>query len=107
MKVISHNQRIGRPLLEYLLIGVALGLFVFGFWAYKQIDEAGKSADGSVSTIQPPPPGTTEEVDWVTEGDIAAERALDETYDDDEAEAASTVESAADEVGGVYDESNF
>lgn len=107
MKVVSHNERVGRPLLEYVLIGVALCLFLFGFWAYKQIDQAGKPDDSATNQVQLPPAGTTDEVDWVTEGEVTSERALDEEYDDDEASAGAAVDSAADDMGGIYDESAY
>lgn len=102
----AKNNGIVRRPIEYLLVVLAMGLAIFLLWAIWVIREDNMLASKSGSSQPEMLLGSVDEIDGLAESDTEGEKKLDEKYDQQELEAASA-DSAADNVGGVYDETAY
>lgn len=103
---LGRKAGIERRPIEYMLIGLALLLTALLLWSLRVIRRDSRT-DKAVDTEQSEVlKGTMDEIDQLTEADSEAEIATEKAHDDGEFESASA-DSAADNVGGVYDETNY
>lgn len=103
MKLGRKPGIVRRPI-EYVLAAAALLLvaaLLWSVWIIRRDNQDGRRAE-DVQALS----GTLFEVDRLTEDDYKAEEALDREYDQQEQNAASA-DSAADNIGGVYDETSY
>lgn len=101
----SRKQNSGivwRPT-EYVLLVVLALLVLILVWSVRETDrlEVGRSSTDVVQSEN------DSDISTLIENGLQAEQSVDNTYDAWEEQSASVVESAADDIGGVYDESSF
>ncbi len=103
---IGKKPGIERRPLEYVLVGIGLILVAillainFAIGRYENQGTVINTEENE--SLQ----GTLFEVGDLADKDEGAERALDNKYDDQELGSASA-DSAADDIGGVYDETSY
>lgn len=106
MKLAKQPGIVRRPI-EYLLMAVIVLLIVLLLWAVQSLEPEQPVADEPDGrTAVEVRDGTLREVGRLTDEDVAAENALIREYDEDEREAAYA-DAAADNLGGVYDETVY
>ncbi len=102
----SNNGVVRRPI-EYVLIVAAAALVLFLIWSVMVIRSDNQQADTSGQLpAQRELQGSLDEVNRLAEEDSASELEIDKDYDQQELEAASA-DAAADNIGGVYDETSY
>lgn len=95
-----------RPV-EFLLYLILVALLSMAVWiGMARLDE--KKTDNPVGETQSVvEPGTTEEIDYLTEQVIDEEEDILQSSDEDNANLADSINSSADDIGGAYDETAF
>jgi len=99
----------GYAAVEIVLIVVIVALIGgIGVWIYKQNNKqvVAPAADSSNGTTQAAA-GTSEGVDQVSQSDAQDEAAINKKYDNSEQSTATSSNTALNNVGNSYDESNF
>lgn len=104
MKVARKPGVIRRPV-EYVLPLVAVVLIVVLLFLLRAYDQANR-VDENVIEQAKPLVGSVVEVNRLTEEGLDAEEMVDIKYDEQDRNAA-TADSAADDLGGVYDETDY
>lgn len=92
-----------RPV-EVVLLAVFVFLVVFLVWAVREID---RQESRSVNKIQIHSQEKDDDISHIVERGIAAEEAIDRSYDSWEQSSSSSADSAADSIGGVFDETSY
>ncbi len=87
---------------EYVLIVVAVCLFLFGLWAYRAGNQS--PATSVEPTVEP---GTPAAIDALSEQDSDTEQSLESAMDKKEYAQSDDMEAAADALKGAYDESAY
>lgn len=98
----KQDSGVVRRPVEYVLLAVALLLIIFLVW---MIRELRRQEAREAVRVQPVSDST--DISSIVERSIDAEEHIDATYDAWEEKSSSAVDSAADDVGGVYDESSY
>lgn len=93
-----------RSTMEYVLMALIAGLFMFGVWAYYTSNKEDDAVSQEQAAYEP---GTPEEIDNLVEEDASAEQAAEVAQDEAEYTSSSALEGAADSMGGVFDETAF
>lgn len=98
----KNSGMVWRPI-EYVLVCVALVLAVSLVWIIREISRQ------DVQVAQEPTSNQENDSDIsnIVERGIAAEERIDTTYDTWEQSSNSVVDSAADDIGGIYNESAY
>ncbi len=102
MKRAANSGMVWQPV-EYVLLGVVVLLIGFLVWTIREIDRL-EVADTSKPSSSQEGDG---DISQLVEQGIIAEEAIDATYDNWEAQSTGPLDSAADDIGGVYDETAF
>lgn len=90
-----------RPV-EYILIASVVVLTLLLVWAVREIDSQEVS-----ETTEQMATKENDDISQITQEALAAEQAVDEAYDEWERANGSVLDSAADNIGGVIDESSY
>lgn len=106
MKVGRKPGVVRRPI-EYILITVAVLLAAFLLWAVYSIRQQEGDENGTAGSDSRTLRGSQFEIEELTEDDILAEQALDGEYDKADEMLTRHSDGAADNIGGVYDESDY
>lgn len=97
------NSAERRSWSEYVLMLVAVSLFLFGIWAYR----AGSKLPANSSQQMTAEPGTTQDIESLAEDDSNLETSLESDSDKFETVASDDMEAAADAASGAYDETTY
>lgn len=103
---LRKDNGISRRPLEYALIALAIALIAVLLFSLKALRDADVTTVNKTNKPTQTLTGTKDEIDRLAEDDAATEEALDKSYDDQE-QAAATADAAADNIGGVFDETDY
>lgn len=99
----KNSGMVWRPI-EYALLACLIFLIILLLWAIREIDRQ----DARVVTDSTQLAEVDDsDISSIVEQGIRAETAVDAAYDVWEERSTSVVDSAADDIGGVYDESAY
>ncbi len=103
--VLGRKPGIIRRPVEYVLVLIIISLIILLVWANLKINSIEDSNQSPAVRISQP--SNQLDIHFIAESSLSEESAADSAYDKWELESIGSIESAADAIGGVYDETTY